>query len=463
MDSTRNMELLQSLGSVRQYFDSGATLDVPGRIRHLQALKKSMLQHEDAIYDALQKDLGKSKVESYATELGIVLTELNLHINKLSKWMRPQRAGTNLLNLPSSTRIHHDPLGVVLIIAPWNYPLQLTLSPLVGAISGGNCAVLKPSEFTPATEAVIDTIISEAFPKEFVTVVKGDGAQVVPEMLHGFKFDHVFFTGSIPVGKAVYELAAKQLTPVTLELGGKSPTIVHADADIKVAAKRTAIGKWVNAGQTCIAPDYVLVDNKVKTAFIDALKVCLAGFYGDARNSGDYGRIVNAKRHDKLVSYLKDGTVIHGGDHDRDSLYFAPTIMVDVDPASSLMQDEIFGPILPVFGFDDKEAALRLVKQHDHPLAFYVFTNDAATERWWIERVPFGGGCVNNTTYHFLNDRIAFGGIGNSGIGGYHGKHSFLTFTHAKPVMKTPTWIDPKMKYPPFTEKSLKLFKWLIK
>ena len=449
--------------SQRNYFNAGHTRSYEFRKGQLKKLRQALLDNEQAIFDALQKDLGKSNLEAYTTELGLVLNEISLHLKKLKSWMQPHRVSTNLLNMPSSTKMYYDPLGVVLIIAPWNYPFQLIMTPLIGAISGGNCAVLKPSELTPATEAIVEKIITENFAPEYIAVVKGDGAKAVPELMNHFRFDHVLFTGSIPVGKAVYELAAKQLVPVTLELGGKSPAIVCADADLKTAAKRIAFGKWVNAGQTCIAPDYVLVEAEVKDAFIAEMKTTISSFYADAKQSNDYGKVVNGKRLDKLISYLTDGTVIAGGEYEKATLYMAPTLLDNVTPSAPVMTDEIFGPILPVLAFNNKEEALKIVTENNHPLAFYLFTNNSETEKWWMERVPFGGGCINNTLLHYANDNVAFGGIGNSGIGGYHGKHSFYTFTHAKAVLKTPTWFDPRLKYPPYGKKSMQLFRWFLK
>ncbi len=449
--------------SQRNYFDAGHTRSYEFRLGQLQQLKKALQNNEQAIFDALQKDLGKSNVEAYTTELGIVLTEISLHLKKLKSWMRPHRVSTNLVNLPSSTKMYYDPLGVVLIIAPWNYPFQLLMTPLIGAISGGNCAMLKPSELTPATEAIVEKIISENFNTEYIAVVKGDGEKVVPDLMNNFRFDHVLFTGSIAVGKAVYQMAAKQLVPVTLELGGKSPTIVCADANLKTASQRITFGKWLNVGQTCIAPDYVLVDAAVKDAFIKEMKQAITRFYADAKQSADYGKVVNEKRFDKLVSYLADGNVITGGDYDKAALYFAPTMLDNIVPTAPIMTDEIFGPILPIIAFTNKEEALEIVAKNSHPLTFYLFTNNSETEKWWMERVPFGGGCINNTILHYANDNVIFGGIGNSGISGYHGKHSFYTFTHAKAVLKTPNWFEPTLKYPPYGKKSMQLFRWLFK
>lgn len=458
--------LIMSIPSIlqqqRNYFNSGATLSYAFRKAQLEKLKAALLQHEQEIYAALKADLGKSDTEAYASELGLVLTELNLHIRKLGQWMKPRRIATNLVNLPSSSKMYYDPLGVVLIIAPWNYPFQLMLNPLIGAMSAGNCAVLKPSELTPHTEALIEKIITALFDEQYIAVIKGNGAEVVPVLMTNFRFDHVFFTGSIPVGKAVYEMAAKQLTPVTLELGGKSPTIIHADADLKIAAKRIAVGKWINVGQTCIAPDYILIDEHIKAAFVKELIAVIEQFYADAANSEDYGKIVNAKRFDTLVSFLAHGNIIYGGTHNKQERFIAPTLLDDVSLDSPLMTEEIFGPLLPILTFKTKEEALAVVQRNNHPLSFYVFTNSSAVSDWWMQHVPFGGGCINNTVYHFTNEHFHFGGVGNSGIGSYHGYKSFETFSHAKPVLKTPNWFDPALKYPPFKGK-LKLFKWLIK
>jgi len=451
-----------TLQQQRAYFNSGATKSYSFRIEQLQLLKATLLQHEQEIYAALKADLGKSDTEAYATELGFVLAELNNHIKHLRSWMKPKRVSTNLMNLPSSSKMYYDPLGVVLIIAPWNYPFQLQLSPLVGAISAGNCAVLKPSELTPHTAALITKIITAIFPEKYVAVINGDGAAVVPDMMQHFRFDHVFFTGSIAVGKAVYQLAAQQLVPVTLELGGKSPTVIHADADLKTAAKRIAVGKWLNVGQTCIAPDYILIEASVKAAFVQELIAAIQQFYGNAEQSEDYGKIVNEKRFDTLVSYLQYGHIIHGGSFDKSKRFIAPTILDDVPLDSPLMTEEIFGPLLPIISFTTKEDALTIVQRNSHPLSFYVFTNNSAISDWWLQQVSFGGGCINNTVYHFANDHFHFGGVGNSGIGSYHGYKSFETFSHAKPVLQTPNWFDPALKYPPFKGK-LKLFKWLIK
>ncbi|MEJ7737876.1 MAG: aldehyde dehydrogenase [Chitinophagaceae bacterium] len=454
---------LPDLLSMRYYFESGGTRPYSFRKQQLLALKQAVLKHEAEINAALYADLGKSPEESYVTETGLFLTEINTCLANLKSWMRPRSASTNLVNLPSTSKIYRDPLGVVLIIAPWNYPLQLLLIPLIGAIAGGNAAVLKPSELAPATAAVAEKIITACFPPQYITVIQGDGAVVIPEMMRSFRFDHVFYTGSIAVGRSIYQLAAADLVPVTLELGGKSPAIVEADADLAIAARRIAVGKFLNAGQTCIAPDYILVQNQVKEKFLSLLKETITGFYSeDPSGSSDYGKIINEKRFNTLVSYLDQGNVIYGGRYNRAALYFAPTIMDDVSLDAPVMTEEIFGPILPLVGFSTREEALSIVQRNPNPLAFYLFTNNKEAEKEWILKLAFGGGCVNNTDWHFVNHHLPFGGVGSSGMGAYHGKFTFETFTRLKSVLKSPLWFDPSVKYPPFKGR-LKLFRWLIR
>lgn len=450
------------LQAVRNHYESGVTKPYAFRKQQLLLLKDAVLKHEREINCALYADLKKSPEETYATETGLLLAEINLELKHLRRWMRPKRILPNLVNFPSSGKILADPLGVVLIIAPWNYPLQLSFIPLVGAIAAGNCVVLKPSELAPVTSGIIKKIISQTFSPAYISVIEGEGNVTIPAMMQQFRFDHVFYTGSIPVGKIIYQLGARELTPVTLELGGKSPAVVEKDADITVSARRVALGKFANAGQTCVAPDYVLVHEDIAEQFTSALINTIEDFFGaDAGKSSDYGKIINTRRFDQLVAYLKDGEIIYGGITDRSSLYFSPTVLKNITAGSPVMKEEIFGPVLPVLPFTTMEEAAAIVKQHPNPLAFYVFTADTAKEKAWIEQTVFGGGCINNTAWHFANHRFPFGGIGSSGIGAYHGKYSFKTFTHEKPVMKTPVWLDPSIKYPPFKGK-LKWFKRLI-
>ena len=447
------------LEALRQYFQSGATQPFEFRLLQLKRLKQMVLDNEQALYKALHADLKKTDEDAWATEIGFFLSELNYTIEHLKGWMQPKSVPTNLVNLPSSSFTIQEPLGVVCIIAPWNYPFQLLFTPLIGAIAGGNCAVLKPSEFAPATAAVMRRIIGDLFPVNYILYIEGDGAQVLPPLLTQNRFDHIFYTGSTMVGKIIYKLAAEQLVPVTLELGGKSPAVICDDANLRVAARRLANPKFSNCGQMCIAPDYILVPHALKDALIKELIIALQAFYGaDAENSEHYGKIINDKQWLRLTSYLGDGEIVYGGKSNREKLFIEPTIMVDVQPDAKIMQEEIFGPILPVLTYATKEEALAIIQKNPNPLAFYVFTENKNDEAYWLTNVPSGGACVNNATMHITNHELPFGGRGFSGTGGYHGKLSFDTFTHTKSVLKTPTWIDPSFKYPPYKGKG-----WLIK
>lgn len=456
------MPLLEKLHTLQKFFASGATKPVKFRKEMMQKLKAATVKYENEIFEALFIDLKKSKEESWATENGLFLTELNYAINQLAKWAKPKRVKTNLLNFPSKSYILSEPYGVVLIAAPWNYPFQLLFNPLIGAIAAGNCVVLKASEFAPATSAICKKIITECFPEDYILFVEGNGAEVIPEMMNNFTFDYVFYTGSTAVGKKVYEMAAARLVPVALELGGKSPAVIEADANIEVAARRIALTKFSNCGQMCVAPDYALVHVSVKEKFIAGLKKTIEQFFTtDAAQSGDYGKIINERQFDRLVSYLQQGNIITGGVSNRESLYIAPTIMDDVSLDSPLMQEEIFGPVLPVLTFSNKEEALQIINRHKNPLAFYVFTESASLAEEWTNAVPAGGGCVNNCSVHLTNHHLPFGGRGFSGIGAYHGKASFDAFSHSRALLKSPTWLDPNIKYPPFKGK-LNLFKKVI-
>lgn len=457
------MNYEQDLQKLRDSFRSGTTRPYAFRKEQLQKLKTAVLVHEEELYAALYADLKKSKEESWVTEIGFLISEINAALKQLHHWMRSEKVRTNLLNLPSSSFIMSEPLGVVLIIGPWNYPLQLLFTPLVGAIAAGNCAVLKPSEFAGATAGVMKKIIESTFSKEHILYVEGGGAEVVPALMNNFKFDHVFYTGSTFVGNLVYKMAAEKLVPVTLELGGKSPCVIENDANIKVAAKRIAVTKFSNAGQMCVAPDYILVHEKIKDAFVEELKKALVKFFTDGpAQSYNYGKIINTKQFDRLVGYLKDGKIIYGGRYDRNNLFIEPTIMEDVSLDSSLMKDEVFGPVVPVISFKDVDEARSIIDQHSDPLAFYIFSSNEKRVNWWLKNVPAGGVCVNNASWHLTNHNLPFGGRGNSGIGMYHGKFSFDTFSHKKAVLKTPTWFDPAVKYPPFKGK-LGLFKKVIR
>lgn len=455
--------MVEQLQKLRDYFESGATRSYAFRRQQLNKLKSSILCHEKDLHNALNSDLKKSPEESWVTETGFLISELNATLSNLRKWMKPQRTPTNLVNLPAKSFIMKEPLGVVLIIGPWNYPLQLLFTPLVGAIAAGNCAVVKPSEFAPATEKIMVQIINETFPPEYILPITGDGAEVVPSLMNNFRFNHVFYTGSTTVGRLIYKMAADKLVPVTLELGGKSPCVIEADANIKVAARRVAITKFSNAGQMCVAPDYVLIHESKKDEFLQEIRKSLSAFFTeDAANSYNYGKIINEKQFNRLTAYLSQGKIIYGGNHDISKLYIEPTIIEPNSLDTPVMNDEIFGPIVPVVPFNTPQEAKAIIDRNPDPLAFYIFTSDTKKEKWWLEQIPFGGGCVNNASWHLTNHHLPFGGRGNSGIGHYHGKHSFDTFSHHKAIMKTPTWFDPAVKYPPFKGK-LGLFKKIIR
>ena len=448
---------------MRQFFESGKTRSYAFRREQLIKLKNAVRKFEEPLHEALYADLKKSPEECWVTETGFLQAELSNAIKNLKRWMQPELVPNNLLNIPSSSRVMKEPLGVVLIIGPWNYPLMLLLTPLVGAIAAGNCAVIKGSEFAPATASVIRQMMEENFDKEYIFFQDGDGATEIPAMMNHFSFDHVFYTGSTAVGKIIYRMAAERLVPVTLELGGKSPCVVESDAHIKVAARRIVQTKFSNAGQMCVAPDYVLVHAGIKEKLVAALKEAIGRFYGEQpEESYNYGKIINEKQFSRLIAYLDQGTIVHGGRTDKQRLFIEPTILDNVPLDAPVMQDEIFGPVLPLIPFQTSEEALAVIAKHKNPLAFYVFTSNVRTEKKWLEGVAFGGGCVNNASWHLTNHHLPFGGRGFSGTGHYHGRYSFETFSHKKAVMKTPAWFDPAIKYPPFKGK-LKLFKWVIR
>lgn len=453
------MNILNILQHQRKFFETNATKQYDYRLAQLKKLEAVVVKYEAEIFAALYTDLKKSAEECWLTENGFFLSELKGTIKKLAGWMKPQKVGTNLINFPAKSIIIPEPLGVVLIISPWNYPFQLLFAPLIGAIAAGNCVVLKGSEFAPATNTVMKKMITETFDENYILYTDGDGATVIGEMMDHFIFDHIFYTGSTAVGKIIYQNAAKNLVPVTLELGGKSPCVVEEECDVKVAARRIVFAKFTNAGQTCVAPDYVLVHTTQKNALIEELKNSLEIFFkGDAANSYDFGKIINEKQFDRLIKYFADGKIIQGGKSNRENLFIEPTIIDEINLDGGIMQDEIFGPILPLISFTKMEDALAIIAKHKNPLAFYVFTNNVVKEKEWLQAVAFGGGCVNNAIVHLANEKLPFGGRGNSGTGQYHGLYSFNTFSHRKSVLKSPTWLDPAIKYPPYFGK-LKIFK----
>ncbi|ODT34873.1 MAG: aldehyde dehydrogenase family protein [Sphingobacteriales bacterium 41-5] len=443
-----------NLQLMRNYFETGATKPFDFRKEQLQKLKGAVEKYQDQLNDALHKDLGKSKEEVWFTETGMVISEINYFMKHLEGLMKPQKVATNLLNIPGKSYIMPEPLGVALIIGPWNYPFQLLFVPLIGAIAAGNCVMLKPSEFASNTEAVMQQMIAEVFDIKYVSYVTGDGATVVPEMLQNFTFDHIFFTGGTEVGKKIYGMAAERLVPVTLELGGKNPCVVTANANLKVSAKRIASVKFSNAGQMCIAPDYLLVHHSVKDKMLEELKNTIREFYTDRPvESYDLGRIINQKQFARLMGYLQHANIFYGGTHNEEMRYIAPTIIDSAGTNDAMMKEEIFGPILPVLSYQTEQEACDMIKINANPLAFYVFTDDKKEADNWLEKIPSGNAAVNTAAFFYMNKNLPFGGRGNSGIGRYHGKFSFETFSHQKAVLKRPTWPDLKIAYPSYKGK----------
>lgn len=432
----------------RARFETGATRPLDFRRSQLQKFHAALERREPELLSALQSDLRKSLFQGYATELGLVQAEIRHALKHLHRWAAPQTCKTPWFVTPARGWVQPEPFGVALILGPWNYPAQLLLTPLVSAIAAGNCAVLKPSELAPRTAEVITALVRETFTEDFISVVTG--GPDVAEALLAERFDKIFFTGSTRVGRLVMAAAAKHLTPVTLELGGKCPAIVCADANVELAAKRIAWGKFMNAGQTCVAPDFVLVQRSVLERFVAVLKKSLREFYGeDASQSADYGRIVNARHFDRLINYLRDGKVVHGGTHDAKDLFLAPTILEDVSPDASVMLEEIFGPILPVLEFDRLGDALASLRGRPTPLALYVFSNDRATQARVLAETRSGGVCVNDVVSHMIGTGLPFGGLGESGLGAYHGRAGFDTFSHDRALLRRATWLDTPFRYPP--------------
>ncbi|WP_354680422.1 aldehyde dehydrogenase [Macrococcoides caseolyticum] len=440
--------------NVRDFFQTQSTKDIKFRKKYLKALKKSIKKHESDILDALKSDLGKNKVEAYATEVGFVMKELSYIIKELKNWAKTKSVTTPMMQFPAKSFIKYEPYGTVLIIGPFNYPFQLVMSPLIGALAAGNCAVVKPSEMTPQTSMVVQEILEEVFPSDYVKVVQGE--KEVTSQLLDERFDYIFFTGSTKVGQIVYEKASKHLTPVTLELGGKSPVIIDDTSNLKVAAERIAFGKFMNAGQTCVAPDYILIDNEIKMKFVEALQATIQEFYGaQIEQSEDFGRIVNDNHFNRLVNIIEDSRqqVIYGGESNADELFVAPTIILDPKLSDSVMQQEIFGPILPIIGYDTFNEVYDIVEQYEKPLALYLFTEDSDQITAVFNRLSFGGGCVNDTILHLANPNLPFGGVGHSGIGSYHGKYSFELFSHEKSYITKSTKLESGLLFPPYKGK----------
>ncbi|WP_235864085.1 aldehyde dehydrogenase [Sutcliffiella halmapala] len=446
----------------KEYFETGETKDVAFRIKQLELLKKAIIENEKELNEALAADLGKSAFEAYASEIGYVLDSISFFIKNVKSWAKIRKVKTPLVHVGSKSFVYPEPYGTVLIVGPFNYPFQLVIEPLIGALAAGNCVVLKPSEFTPNVSRVIVKIISENFKERYISVVEG-GKEETSALIHA-PFDYIFFTGSVEVGKIVMKAAAENLVPVTLELGGKSPCIVDKDANLEVAAKRIVWGKFMNVGQTCVAPDYILVHSEVKEKFIQNLTTTLFEFYGaEPQKSKDYGRVVNKRQLDRLVSLLDEEKVVVGGDFDREGLYMAPTLMKEVRWEDKVMQEEIFGPILPILEYNELHEAIARINSNPKPLALYLFTENSDVEGKVIQNVSYGGGCINDTVTHLTNPYLPFGGVGSSGIGSYHGKDSFETFSHKKSVLKKSTKFNLSFIYPPYSDKSVNLLRKIMK
>lgn len=445
------MDFHHLVAAQRRYFESGATLDPAFRLEQLHRLGLLVAAREKALLAALREDLGKSAFEGYMTELGMVRQELGEAMRGVGKWSRPSRRRMPLAQFPSTGWVAPEPYGVALIMAPWNYPVQLTLNPLIAALAAGNCAVVKPSAYAPATSRALADLLSEAFAPEYVAVAQGgrlENAALLDE-----KFDTIFFTGSPEVGRVVMTAAAKHLTPVTLELGGKSPVIVDATADPRIAAKRILWGKTVNAGQTCVAPDYVIADRRIRPKLLDELCRARKTLWGDEPLARpDYPRIVNEKHYRRLRGLMAGEHLLCGGETRDDTLQIAPTILDRATPRSPVMQEEIFGPLLPVLACDDVDQAVRFIRSRPRPLALYLFTRDESCTRAVMRSVPFGGGCVNDTLVHLAAPGLPFGGVGDSGMGRYHGKYGFDAFSHYKGVLQKGWHPDIPLRYPPYNK-----------
>lgn len=454
MKEKYTLTITNQFETIQSFFDSDETKELKFRKKQLKSLKKSIKNNENALLDALQQDLGKNSVEAYATEIGYIYKSISLMLKDLKGLTNKHNMNTPVYLFPSKSYTVHEPYGTVLVIGPFNYPFQLVIEPLIGAIAAGNCAIVKPSELTPNVSEVIQKIIEDAFHPSYILCISGDKS--VTEKLLTLPFDFIFFTGSTKIGQKVYEQASKQLIPVSLELGGKSPAIVDKTANIKVAAERIAFGKFINAGQTCVAPDYVIIDISIKQQFIKAIQSTIKEFYSkDAKNSQDYGRIVNIEHTQRLQNLISqsNGDIVCGGNSDIDERYIEPTVISNIKYDDILMEDEIFGPILPIISYDSFGDAIQFIKNKPKPLSLYLFSEDENHTDEIIKRISFGGGCINDTLLHVGNHSLPFGGVGHSGIGKYHGKHSFELFSNEKSIMFKTTKLETGVLFPPYKGK----------
>ena len=456
------MDIIQTHREQAKLFNSNKTKDVAFRIEQLKKLRDAIKENESLLYNAINEDFGKSKFETYVAELSFVYNEIDLFIRNLKKWSKRKRVKTGLANFPARSYIIPEPLGTTLIIGAWNYPYQLSLVPALTSLAAGNTVILKPSEIASKTSAAMAAIINKVFNENYFHVIEG-GQEITSELLK-LHFDKIFFTGSTKVGRIIYEAAAKNLTPVTLELGGKSPTFVFNDVDINIAAKRIVWAKFLNAGQTCVAPDYILVEKSIEYKFLSALKIEIEKQFSDVDVSNDhYLRIINDRNWERLNSLIDADKIYIGGVTNKESRFISPTILKDVSFEDEIMKDEIFGPILPIISFTDLNAVILKVKEMPKPLSLYVYSKNRSIINRILNEISFGGGAVNDSMMHLSNSNLPFGGVGFSGMGSYHGKAGFDTFTHYKSILDKPFWLEPNFKYPPYTNMKLKIIKMFLK
>lgn len=453
------MEIQEIVSKQKAFFKTQQTKNLRFRKMYLEKLRDLILENENLLYEAIYKDFGKSKFDTFTTEISFILNDIKYYLNNLKSLSKPKKVRTNLANQFGKSRIHNEPLGNILVIGAWNYPYQLSLSPIVAALAAGNCCILKPSEIAENTMKVMAKIINENFPPEYLYVYEG-GIDETTELLK-LKFDKIFFTGSTKIGNIVYKAAAENLTSVVLELGGKSPAIITKDAHLEVAAKRIVWGKFLNAGQTCVAPDYLLVEESIQEQFLEMLRKNIQQFKYEPQ-SEHYTKIINQKNFQRLIKLIDHYKIYFGGNSDEEKRYIEPTILTNINWKDEVMQEEIFGPILPVISFTNFNLILNEIVELEKPLAAYLFTNNSEEKENFKNKLSFGGGCINDVIMHLGNENLPFGGVGNSGIGNYHGKFGFETFSHQKAVLERATWGEPNIKYPPYSEKKLSWIKRLM-
>lgn len=453
------MEIQEIVSRQKSFFKTQQSKNIKFRKMYLEKLRDVITRNEDLLYEAIYKDFGKSKFDTFTTEISFILNDIHYYLKNLNALSKPKKVTTNLANQMGTSSIHSEPLGCVLVIGAWNYPYQLSLSPMIAALAAGNCCILKPSEIAENTMKIMSKIINENFPPEYLYVYEG-GIDETTELLQ-LKFDKIFFTGSTKVGKIVYKAAAEHLTPVVLELGGKSPAIVTKDADLEVAAKRIVWGKFLNAGQTCVAPDYLLVEESVHEQFLEMLRKYITTFKYEP-DSEHYTKIINRKNFDRLLKLIDQEKVYFGGNFNEEKRFIEPTLLHHINWDDDVMQEEIFGPILPVISFTNFNLVITTILEQEKPLAAYLFTRNSEEKRAFTSKLSFGGGCINDVIMHLGNDRLPFGGVGASGIGNYHGKYGFEAFSHQKSILDKATWGEPNIKYPPYSEKKLSWIRKLL-